>query len=157
MNSIVESESPILKNLYGSEIIIKAEEKKAPFNLRGGFERKILFLTKGEGFPLFIPEIETMFQRMLTNLKTNENEIGLIDIINFNGDFSLLKKEFQPTVLVSFGINAAELGLNIDSTPNLLITMGDFIFMESNSFSDLYQSDLKKVSVFPALKKLFSR
>ena len=156
LESILASENSSLKNLYGTELFIPVEKLKPEFNLRGGFEKKILFITSGEGVPLFIPEIETMFQRMLTNLKSSENEIGLIDLKIFNFSFSQMKKELQPQAIVAFGIKPAEFGLHIESAKYVVTTLSDFTFSESDSFAELYKSDAKKKEVFPALKKLFS-
>ena len=156
LETIVDSENSMLKNLYGTELFILKEKHKSEFNLRGGFEKKILFITNGEGVPFFSPEVETMFQRMLTNLKSNENEIGLIDLKNFEFSFLQVKQELQPKAMVAFGIAPTELGLHIEATKYAIIAFNDFAFIESDSISELYKSDAKKKVVFPVLKKIFS-
>ena len=67
LETIVDSENSMLKNLYGTELFILKEKHKSEFNLRGGFEKKILFITNGEGVPFFIPEVETKYAVVFGN------------------------------------------------------------------------------------------
>ncbi|MEI7803035.1 MAG: hypothetical protein WCI97_10345 [Bacteroidota bacterium] len=156
MEKLAETENSLLNSFYKDEIIIAAENSAAQPDLRGGFERKILFLTNGEGVPSFNPEIETMFQRMITNLHSNENEIGIIDLKNSPTSFSQLKKFFQPQTIIFCGVKTADIGLQIESEKNQGIQMNDCKILVSDSFAELYKSDAKKKEIFPALKKIFS-
>lgn len=156
MEKLAEAENSLLNSFYKDEIIIAAEISAAQPELRGGFERKILFLTNGEGVPSFIPEIETMFQRMITNLQSNENEIGIIDLKNVPVSFSQLKKFFQPQTIIFCGVKTADIGLQIETEKNQVIQMNDCKILLADSFAELHKSDWKKKEIFPSLKKIFS-
>lgn len=155
MEKLTEAENRLLNSFYKNEIIIAADNSDAPPELRGGFKRKILFLTNGEGVPSFIPEIEIMFQRMITNLQSNENEIGIIDMKNTSAVFSQLKKYFQPKVVIFCGVESADLGLQVEAEKNQIIKMNDCKILFADSFTELYKSDIKKKEIFPPLKNIF--
>ncbi len=156
MERLAETENTLFNSFYKDEIIIAEENSYKPPHLRGGFERKILFLTNGEGIPFFIPEIETMFQRMISNLQSNENEIGILDLKSTVFSFSLLKKMFQPKTFIFCGVKTAEVGLQIEAEKNHIIQMNDCKILLTDSFAELYKSDSKKKEIFPCLKKIFS-
>ncbi len=152
----IETEQIALRKLFGKELFIPEEIIHYDFNLRGGFKKKILFITQGEGVPVFIPEIELMFQRMINNLKSNENEIGILDLKFTQVYFSNLKRTLQPKIIISFGINTADFGLHMEITKNKIITTADFLLLPTDSFAELFNSDVKKKELFPQLKQLFS-
>jgi len=156
LEKLAEAENSLLNSFYKDEIIIAEENSTAQPDLRGGLERKILFLTNGEGVPSFDTEIETMFQRMITNLQSNENEIGIIDLKNSPTSFSQLKKFFQPQTIIFCGVKTADIGLQIEAEKNHLIQMNDCKILLADSFAELHKSDAKKKEIFPSLKKIFS-
>lgn len=156
MERFAETENTLFNSFYKDEIIIAEENSYNPPDLRGRFERKIFFLTNGEGVPFFIPEIETMFQRMIGNLQSNENEIGILDLKSNAVSFSQLKKMFQPQTIILCGVKTAEVGLQIEAEKNHVIQMNDCKILLADSFAELYKSDSKKKEIFPSLKKIFS-
>ena len=156
MEELPENETGLLNTFYKDEIFIPEENVSGELNLRGGFERKILFVTNGEGVPTFNEDVESMFQRMITNLKSNENEIGIIDLKKNPISFSQLKKFLKPESIILCGIKSAAIGLQIETEKNKVVAMNDCKILITDSFSELHQSEIKRKEIFPALKKIFS-
>ncbi len=156
MEELTENETGLLNAFYKNEIFIPEENILGELILRGGFEQKILFLTNGEGVPTFKADIESMFQRMIANLKSNENEIGIIDLKKNPVSFSLLKKLLKPESIIFCGIKPVTIGLQIETEKNKVITMNDCKILITDSFSELHHSEIKRKEIFPSLKKIFS-
>lgn len=109
----------VLADFFGKSLVYVEEnqQQKAPESVKqkkwylGNYEKKIVVLVNDESNVYLNDEDLNFLTTILNACKLNLAHIALINFYSDNIDFARLKKELQPSFLISFGIDALKLDL----------------------------------------------
>lgn len=157
----------VLADLFGKSLISldekplqkKDEQPKTEKWFLGNYEKKIIVLVSNEKDVYLNEEDFSFLTTILNACKLNVAHIALINYYNNEVDFKKLKRELQPSYLLSFGIDALQIQLPF-TMPHYQVQQYDKCYIViAPSLKELnqqvQQSKTEKAKLWKSLQKMF--
>ncbi len=167
----IEFPPSLMSELYSSAIIpeerinshlIQPVEKKtevstpAPRRHLGENRKKVLVLTQDEAHPFASDEDLRFLTEILSACKLSLADIALVNFANRKETLSILRKEFDPLKVISFGVGPDDLGMPIRFPEFQVQSYSGLQFIASPTLKELSADKLLKSKLWVSLRKLFN-